>query len=325
MTTIIVKDALRQSIEAASDGRQTVIRTTKGYPSYFNVVPAFKCEEISDSLGTGTHPAFIINGVEKSHILVGTYQAVICDGQALSLPFQNPKTGINFDAARTACVAAGPGFHMMSNWEWAAVALWMTRNGYSDIHGNTNRGKSHKNPEEAGIPSGEYGKTLTGSGPEAWRHDGSMHGIADLVGNVWEWIDGLKLSDGKIIMPCDNDFTANESSWPETGAVINCSGDIQISNKITKRGWADTTFQAITAKNDQHLPLSINQALLCPCDGSLGAPGHVWADNSKGFEAMPFRGGIWNVGATAGLAGLCLVYARSVVYPYIGFRPAFIA
>ena len=85
--TIIVKDALRQSVETASEGRQTVLRTSKGYPSYFNVIPSFKCEEISDSMGTGLHPAFVVNGIEKSEILVGTYQAIISGGQALSLPY----------------------------------------------------------------------------------------------------------------------------------------------------------------------------------------------------------------------------------------------
>lgn len=324
MTTIINKDPLREAIEAASGGRQTVIRTSKGHPSYFNVIPAFKCEEISESMGTGVHPAFIVNGVEKSEIFVGTYQAIIVDGQALSLPLQNPKTSLNFDSARAACSAAGPGFHLMTNWEWAAVVLWMAKNGHSHLRGNTSCGKSHKNPEEAGIPSGEGGKILTGSGPDSWRHDGTPHGIADLVGNVWEWIDGLKMSRGKIIMPRDNDFTADESTWPETGAAINGNSGIQIAAGITNRGWLNTPFDKISAEKDLPLPVSINQALLCPCDGSLGIPGHVWADNTEGFEALPIRGGYWSDDSGAGLAALYLGYGRSSVDSLIGFRPAFI-
>lgn len=321
---IIVKDTLRESVERASEGKQTVVRTSKGYPSYFNVVHAFKCESISDSMGTGVHPAFVVNGVEKSHMLVGSYQAIISDGQALSLPYQNPKTSISFDKAKAACVAAGPGFHMLTNWEWAAIALWMVKNGYGDLHGNTNYGKSHKNSEEFGISSGDGGKTLTGSGPDSWRHDGSPYGISDLVGNVWEWCDGLKLSDGKIIMPRDNDFAADESAWPDSGVVINGTGGIQFSNKITKRDWLNTPFTEITSKEDQPLPVSINQALLCPCDGSLGIPGHVWADNTQGFEALPIRGGRWGSTSTCGLAALNLSNQRSNVYTSLGFRPAFI-
>jgi len=325
MTTIIAKDLLRQSVETASEGRQTVIRTTKGYPSYFNVIPAFKCEEVSGSLGTGTHPAFVVNGIEKPEIFVGSYQAIISGGQALSLPFQNPKTNINFDAAQAACAAAGPGFHMLTNWEWAAVALWMIKNGYSNIRGNTNYGTSHSNPEESGIPSGDGGKTLTGSGPDSWRHDGTAYGISDMVGNVCEWVGGLKLVDGKIVMPADNNFSAGESEWPGAGASINGKGGIQISSEITTRGWLNTPFDKIAMDGDQPLPVSINQALLCPCDGSLGVPGHVWADNSEDFEALPLRGGGWGGTSDCGLAALYLNIVRSGVYSHIGFRPAFIA
>jgi hypothetical protein len=321
---IIIKDSLREQVERASEGKQTIRRTTKGYPSYFNVIPAFKCEDISESMGTGLHPAFIVNGIEKSEIHIGTYQAIISNGQAISLPYQTPKTGINFDNARAACIAAGPGFHMLTNWEWAAVALWMAKNGYGDAHGNTNNGKSHRNKEEAGMPSGDGGKTLTGSGPDTWRHDGTMYGISDLVGNVWEWVDGLKLASGKIIMPRNNEFTAEESAWADTGAVINGKSDIEISNKITDRDWLNTPFAEITAKADQPLPVSLHQALLCLCDGSLGIPGHVWANNTKNFEAMPIRGGYWYSTSNAGLAALNLVAQRSGVGSSLGFRPAFI-
>jgi hypothetical protein len=32
----------------------------------------------------------------------------------------------------------------------------------------------------------EQETTLAGSGPLSWRHDNTLAGIADLVGNVWE-------------------------------------------------------------------------------------------------------------------------------------------
>jgi sulfatase modifying factor 1 len=323
MTTIIVKDALRQSVETASEGRQTVLRTAKGSPSYFNVIPAFNCEDINPNLGTGRHPAFVVNGIEKPEIFIGTYQAIIHDNEAISLPYQNPKARIDFDDARAACVSAGPGFHLMTNWEWAAVALWMVRHGYGDAHGNTDYGESHIDPAESGL-CGEHWKTLTGSGPASWRHDGSMYGIADLVGNVWEWNDGLKLVSGKIIMPSDNAFELSESEWPDTGISINGMNGIHISDKITDRGWLSKVFKDVAGADGHPPTVALKQALLCPL-GGMDVPGHFYADNTDGFEALPVRGGSRGVGAIAGLAGLTLNNARSFVHTNIGFRPAFIA
>ena len=39
MVTIVMRDALRAQVERASQGRQTVLYTAKGQPSYMNVVP----------------------------------------------------------------------------------------------------------------------------------------------------------------------------------------------------------------------------------------------------------------------------------------------
>mgnify|MGYP003609996268 CR=1 FL=1 len=60
-----LKDTLRESVEAATGGKVTVLYDDKGYPSYMNVIPKFKVEDIDASLGTGVHPAFIVGGVEK--------------------------------------------------------------------------------------------------------------------------------------------------------------------------------------------------------------------------------------------------------------------
>jgi len=323
MTSIIVKDPLRDAVEAASGGKQTVLWTKSGFPTYMNVIPKFRCEDLHPTvLGTGTHPAFVVNGVEKSEIFIGTYQAVLQDGEALSLPKQIPATNINFDQAKAACLAAGPGFHLMTNWEWAAIALWCAANGH-DVRGNTNYGKSHSNPDECGERNGSPGATLTGSGPDAWRHDGTPYGIADLVGNVWEWNDGVKLIGGNIVMPLDNAFDLSESKWPDTGQSIDGANGIEISNKISCRGWLNKAFKGVAGASDQLQPVSFRQAMLLPVDG-MNLPGHFWADNSEGFEALPVRGGDWGGDSLAGLAALDLGCGRSRAYSVIGFRPAFI-
>jgi len=323
MTTISTPDALRKSVEAASGGKQTVLYTSKGYPTHMNVIPAFNCEDLHPTaLGTGRHPAFFVDGVEKAEIFVGTYQAIIHDGQALSLPYQNPKVLINFDNAKAACFAAGPGFHLMTNWEWAAIALWMAKNGYSDLRGNTDYGKSHSHPEEKGMIA-EYGKTLTGSGPETWRHDGTLHGIADLVGNVWEWVDGLKLVSGKILIPTDNNFNLAEQNWPDTGACIDCPGGPQISDEVSTRGWDYSAFKDAPVKEGYEPPVALKQAVISPCE-SLAGPGYFGADNDEDCERLPIRGGNWRRTSDAGVFALNLNNPRSTVSASVGFRCAYV-
>ena len=324
MTTIIVKDPLRDSVEAASAGKQTVLWTKSGFPTYMNIIPKFRLEDLHPTaLGTGVHPAFIVGGVEKSEIFIGTYQAVLQDGEAISLPNQVPETNIDFDTARKCCFNAGPGFHLMTNWEWAAVALWCIVNGH-DVRGNTNRGSSHTNPEELGKRCKDSNATLTGSGPSSWRHDGTPFGIADLVGNVWEWIDGLKLKSGKICMPSDNDYLLSETLWSETGACIDIvEGYPAISDTVTSRGWDSDGFNNMLTNNGFEAPQALKQAMLYP-DAALQAQGRFYADNTEDFEAMPIRGGDWGVGSSAGLAALYLSCGRSIAGSDLGFRPAFI-
>lgn len=71
--TIFIKDDLRASVEAATGGLVTVLYTAAGHPSYMNVIPKFNLQDIDPALGTGVHPAFIVNGVEKSELFIGQH------------------------------------------------------------------------------------------------------------------------------------------------------------------------------------------------------------------------------------------------------------
>lgn len=217
--TISIPDSVRQAVEAASNGHNTVLYDDKGNPSVMVVIPRFRMDDIDPSLPPQVHPAFVVGGVVKPEIFVGKFAAAVHDGRAVSVPTAEPTAWVTWDQARQYCAAKGYGWHLMTNAEWAAVALYCWRRGYQP-HGNTGWGLAHSDRlaagrrvdgAEPGLQAGPAGgaRVLTGSGPTTWTHDGSEAGIYDLVGNVWEWQAGVRLLEGEIQVIPNNDAAIN--------------------------------------------------------------------------------------------------------------------
>ncbi len=366
MTTIFTKDARRAAVEAATGGKVTVLYDNLGLPSYMVVVPKFNIEDIMIGAGTGVHPAFIVNGVEKSELLIGQYQAKVVDGRALSLPGMDPTCSLNFDAALGYCAAKGAGWHLMTNAEWAAIALWCAKNGTLP-NGNNDYGRDVALTHETGVrqdgiaPGTASGtaRTLTGSGPAPWRHDGTVAGIADLNGNIWEWVGGMRLNGGEIQIIPDNDAASNTADqsatstrWkaiaaadgslvaPGTAASLKFDsvnagtagsvGAAQIDDVIDNSnapgsgddGYTYTIFDNLAADTGITVPNIMKQLLLAPAGSGFGDD-KMWVRNYG--ERLPFRGGGWGSGVGAGLAALNFSDARSGASAGLGFRPAFVA
>jgi hypothetical protein len=224
------KDTLLMSVLAASGGKMAVKYNKNGDPLFMVRIPKFNLEDIDAPLGSGPHPAFIAGGEVEREIYIGAFQAIIEKGCALPIPGQLPKVNITFDDAKAACAANGPGFHLMTARERAAIALWSMKNG-TQPRGNTQYGRAYEAAWETGVrpdggnpgSTGGDPKTLTGSGPASWRHDSTPQGIAGLSGNVWEWNNGMKLADGRFYFPEDNSFTLAESGWPASPVYLDSS------------------------------------------------------------------------------------------------------
>ena len=334
MVMIFNPDSLRAQVEAATGGHITVLYDDKGYPSYMRVIPKFRYEDLGfdGALGTGVATAFIVNGQEKSEIFIGQHLASIHDGRALSLPGKDPAANINFDNAKLACTNKGPGWHMMTAHEWAALALWCKANNF-EPRGNTNYGRAHDSTHETairqdkGVPGDTSGtaRALTGSGPASWRHDGTNEGIADLVGNVAEWQDLLKIVDGRIHTPATNNIGAPEDDWTAQDLWLsNESGVLKLKNSAGNAVDAsiNKTWKDVEQVGTFTAPELMNRLLISPL-AETELKGTLYANTSG--ERLPLRGGRWSDGTNAGLGYLNLNYARSSTTASIGFRPAFVA
>ncbi len=355
--TISMPDTLRQSVEAASGGANTVLYDSKGYPSIMCVVPRFNVEDIDPTLGTGTHPAFIVSGTQKSEIFVGKYQARIHDNHALSLPSQDPSVSINFDNANARCAAKGPGWHMMTNAEWMAVSLWCWKRGFMP-RGNTNFGRDFAQTYETGrrqdglAPGLAEGnaRTLTGSGPVSWYHDNTPAGITDLCGNVWEWVRGMRMVNGEIqIIPDNNaaetdaDHGAASPLWKavlQNGNLVNPgtagtlkynatgvagAGNPQLATSVTSQSNGETVasqlYKDVTAAAGVTVPNILKVLGIFPHTNTIDR-GHLYMRNLD--ERIPLRGGDWNNIVNAGVFSIILHSARASTSTTFGFRPAFV-
>lgn len=298
-----------------SESKSQLVYNCIGKPSVMVKIPKFKISDVIEGGSDTVHPAFLVGGKEIDCIYVSKYQNVVVNGHAYSLPLQKPTVNITYDEAASACEKNGSGWHLMSNAEWAAIALWSLRNGTLP-HGNTASGHDRLHPDEMGIPADGY-TALTGSGPDTWSHDHTNDGIFDLTGNIWEWVSGLRLMDGEIQMqdgeswkPVLIDGKAAKYAESEDGVKLT-TGEAG--------GWNGCRFSEV--ETDLEVPETLKALALFPLS-EVKSSDYFWIDGDG--ERLPLRGGHWSDGSDAGVFSLNLSDHRAYSGDNIGFRSAFV-
>lgn len=333
---------------ASFGGNNKVIFDDLEKPSIMVGIPKMK---YSDLITGGTQDVldvFKVDGVEREMLYISKYINVVVNDRAYSLPMKDPKAYIDFDASLAACRRKGAGWGLTPNGLWGALMLWCNRNNFLP-RGNTNWDRSYEKAYEKGVNTyidGSHGggRTATGSGPVTWYHDGSPAGIADLCGNMWEWVAGLRIVGGEIqiipygnCMKADCDMSAGSTEWKAIkpdGTFVNpgTAGTLHydvVSGKIVINTSTNSTFanniplSGLAAASGVNIP-QIAKALGLMKDSAdiYLASGHQLYVNTDG-ERLPFRGSSFDYTSYGGVGALDLSSPRSHVSSSVGFRSAF--
>lgn len=229
MAEIIIADKLRQSVELASGGKQTVLYTPKGQPTFMNIIRKQTMKDLFPALfpsDTTVHPAFVIGSKTLSQLYVGTFLGTIKNGELVSQPGTPRNTQATLAQWMTAAVASGTGHHTMSFAERALVNGLSNKASYNPVglgaYGVVDSGDTSlyglRTDKKAPGDTSSKSDVYNGSGPRQVRHDNSFTGISDVsLGSTYldntpegimQHVAGIRTFDGEIQFLVNNDYAA---------------------------------------------------------------------------------------------------------------------
>ena len=335
------RDKSLEELSLSLPPNNEIIVDDMGDPSVMVKIPQLTYKDVGIGTSTNVLPAFKVNGKTIPYLYISKYQNIVRNDRAYSLPYQAPAVNMTIDQARTYCENKGEGWHLMTNAEWAAIALWCKKHNCQPYGNNNGSYADYYNTTDKGAPMPIYDDnysdnvpyTATGSGPKNWFHNDDFSGIADLNGNVCEWVGGLRLNNGEIqVIPDNNaaqavDQGANSALWKaisQTGAMVAPGTDGALKfNSTTGIKTTSGTFKGMTVADGITIPDYLKALALYPNDAADTYKGDYFYASTSG-EKVPFRGGYFGHEDRAGVFYCSLLRGRTDCDYRIGFRSAFV-
>lgn len=129
---------------------------------------------------------------------------------------------INFPQTMIACCNRGKGWHLLSAFEWSALAFLAKKYGTMPHGGNANVDPPADSvytteiamlDKHLHVENGTYHRPLPGTGPNTWAHNHMGSGVFDLQGLVWQWVLMMMSTDGYPYVPANLDVTYTGSPY----------------------------------------------------------------------------------------------------------------
>jgi len=172
---------------------------------------------------------------------------------------ENLWCNITRDDAINACKSKGNKFGIVTNRKWVSIALWCD---HHEIHVKGNiYGNQTDNLDGDGTSLNQCGGGynanndyyfVTGATiPDTWNHNNRSNGIHNMVGNIWETMDGLENRSGKIYIYDKNNNYVNSGvnvSNKTNGNIVdimNTTEDILnegIPNAVSSHGYVPSNL-----------------------------------------------------------------------------------
>lgn len=217
---------LKKAVEAASGGKQTVLFTTSGQPTFVNVLKRedFKASDdpllVALGVTSGDHPAFKVGSRTLDKIYVGTYPTTLVNDELVSQPY-NAATGIR-NISETAVglptwvANTGLNAHVATVAELNLLKSLVRKSGFNPYGNDEFKGASLVNPMQKGVrvdglPTGSAnvttvtaigsqlsGAILTGSGTVGFRTENTPTGISDLGAGYVSPVRGVRIIKGEV-------------------------------------------------------------------------------------------------------------------------------